>query len=188
MKYVLTIIASIILFGLGFYLGQKMDRTFTGYRYVQGEEQQVNVDIPKPEETIPEHPVLPLRIDTVCTFSVEYVYHSVDTVAIIEEYITKRKYTIPLFDNKDSGRLTLDATIQYNKLTDMQYNFIPVYKEIIYKDKKAFEPFLSASYSTMDILGIGGGAFINKVGLEYQFQHNYLLNSNGHLFSLKYRF
>lgn len=62
---------------------------------------------------------------------------------------------------------------------------MPIQKVI--EKKRKFEPFVSASYSTLDIVGVGGGFFYNNLGSEYQYQRSFE-NKYGHLIGVKVNF
>lgn len=111
----------------------------------------------------------------------------VDTAAIITDYIVKRTYSQTLFNNNQFGKLDVFPTIYQNKLTDLKYEYKPKIK--------TFQPFLSSSYSTVNYLGVGGGFFYHKIGIEYQYQIDLnisntpdQLKGNAHLIGLKYKF
>ena len=73
-----------------------------------------------------------------------------------QDYELKRTYKLTAFDNKTQGKLELFPVIQYNKLSALDYNFTPIIeRQTIYK-AKAWQPFVSASYSTLNYIGIGG--------------------------------
>lgn len=125
------------------------------------------------------------------TGSIKYLSIPVDPSAIIADWELKRTYKLTPFDNKIQGKLELFPVIQYNKLSALDYNFTPVIeRQIIYKTK-IWQPFVSASYSTLNYyIGIGGGIFYHNLGFEYQYQYQKSLGrqSNGHLFGVKYKF
>ena len=107
---------------------------------------------------------------------------------VIADYELKRTYKLTAFDNKTQGKLDLFPVIQYNKLSALDYNFTPVIeRQTIYKTK-VWQPFVSASYSTLNYIGIGGGIFYHDIGIEYQYQKSLGSQSNGHLFGVKYKF
>jgi hypothetical protein len=57
---------------------------------------------------------------------------------------------------------------------------------------KVWQPYVSASYSTFGVAGIGGGFFRNNFGVEYQYQRdlqwNYGNGRAGHQFGVKWKF
>lgn len=115
----------------------------------------------------------------------------VDTVKIISDFMKLREYSITLFDNGELGKLDLKPTLQYNQLASLDYSFSPIQKTVTRTIEKKFKPFASVSYSTIDVVGLGGGFFYKNLGLEYLFNssttgsvHNYTY----HTFSLKYKF
>lgn len=180
------LIIAIASFFIGKYYGCKPNQAETPEITITG-----SVDtsqfIPTKEET-PDKPILPLKPDVVYrdTGSIKYVSRLVDTAAIIADYIKKRDYKIKPFDSKETGTLELYPQIQYNKLIGLDYSFTPAVKTC-YKEK-VWQPFVSASYSTLDDIGIGGGFFYHNLGFEYQYQRNFKYDENGHSLGLKYRF
>ena len=140
-------------------------------------------------ETTPEQPVLPIRIDTFYKDKIKYVTQTVDTAAIIADYIKKRSYEITAFDKPDIGKLEVKAEVQYNSLDDISYTFTPVIKETKIKAEKVLIPFVGISYSTLGAIGAGGGVFYHNIGVEYQCQLSTEdISKNGHWVSLKYKF
>ena len=112
----------------------------------------------------------------------------VDTSAIIADWELKRTYKLTPFDNKTQGKLELFPVIQYNKLSALDYNFTPVIeRQTIYKTK-VWQPFISASYSTLNYIGIGGGIFYHNLGFEYQYQKSLGSLGDGHTVGIKYNF
>lgn len=164
-------------------------KTVEETKYIKGDAVSgaVNVEQLSPiKEETPENTVLPVKV--VEDAKTKAQIQIVDTAAIIAEYEKKRTYNTILFDDKKLGKLELYPTVQYNKLSGMDYNFTPVIQQkIIYKEK-IFQPFVSGSYSTLNYIGIGGGVFYHNLGLEYQYQKSLGNQSNGHLFGLKYKF
>jgi len=189
----LLLYSSLILI-VGFLIGRASMNTKTKVEYIKQEPvfgSIGNSQLQPVKEEMPRNPNLPLKVDTVykdiIKTEIKYIAQTVDTAAIIEDYILKRSYDITAFDSKEIGTLRLFPTVQYNQLAGLDYEFTPVLKQItIYKDK-VWQPFLSGSYSTLGNIGLGGGIFYHNLGFEYQYQIDVGKN-NGHLFGLKYKF
>ena len=128
------------------------------------------------------------QYNTVYVDNVMYAYNVVDTAAIIADYELRRQYLVPLFDNQN-GKLEISLSSQYNKLSDIQYTFVPIRTIQYIKVKQVWQPFVSTSYSTIGLWGIGGGVFYNNLGVEYQRQYSLQNNvKNSHLIGLKWKF
>lgn len=110
----------------------------------------------------------------------------IDTAAMVRDWITERQYQLTLFDSPELGKFTIYPTVQYNKLQPVRYEFVPIQK-IQYKTP-VWQPFFSASYSTMGYAGVGGGLFYHNIGLEYQYLKGLKNIDNGHIIGLKYKF
>jgi hypothetical protein len=196
MKTVWILIIAIAAFAAGFLAGRKTIDTFQGVRLVKGELYHETVEIPVPEETTPEKPNLPLKFDTVyIARSVHdtillhqpyYVTTKVDTAAIIAEYVTKRKYVMNILNQLDYGTLDLTATVQYNRLTNVSYDFTPTYKEVVIRKEKAFQVFSGLGYNTLGFFGLKAGVFYYDLGVEAEALTNWRQKGVG--VSLLYKF
>lgn len=112
----------------------------------------------------------------------------VDTIgsvnATVQDWNTKRTYKKTLFNKDDLGELSVEATVQYNELRSLSYRYDPVQKTIT--KEKLLQPFIRASYNSMDQITVGGGLFVNKMGVDaflIQDKHR-----SGIGFGLSYRF
>ncbi|MDL2290391.1 hypothetical protein LJB95_03205 [Paludibacteraceae bacterium OttesenSCG-928-F17] len=172
----------------------------TKTEYIQGETIKDGIDaagiVPISEE-IPVNPTLPqkqVEIEYRDTGSIKvvevpkYIIETVDTAAIIAEYILKRTYEITLFDNMENGKLLVYPSLQYNRLAGLDYEFTPVYKQTTITKVQKWHPFLSVSYNTFNTVGLGGGIFYNHWGIEYQYIQDFNTSHSGHLIGLKYKF
>lgn len=199
-KATLIVLCGIICLIIGFFIGRSTIKTETEIKYIPGKTISGSVSnnqFESVKEEIPNKPLLPTKIieiqykDTgrIKTITeTKYMYQVVDTAAIIEDYIKKRTYAITAFDNTEQGKLLLYPVVQYNKLTGIDYLFTPMQKQTNTYLQKTWQPFISASYSTLNYIGIGGGIFYHNLGFEYQYQKSLGSQSNGHLFGLKYGF
>ncbi len=88
-------------------------------------------------EEIPDRPELPYKQPEVqyqykdtgslrTITETRYILQTVDTAAIIAGYIMKKKYALDVFDNIELGKLTVYPTVQYNRLTGLNYEYTPV--------------------------------------------------------------
>lgn len=195
MKIKYIILTGFICLVIGFIVGRKTVDTETKVEYIKlgpVSGSISNNQLEPVKEEIPLNPHLPLRIDTVYNDSVrteiKYMVQKVDTAAIIADYILKKSYNVTAFDSKELGTLKLFPTIQYNRLSGLDYEFTPIQKQVTIYREKVWQPFISGSYSTFDYIGLGGGVFYHHLGFEYQYQKDTGNKRNGHLFGLKYKF
>lgn len=199
-KATLIVLSGIVCLIIGFFIGRSTIKTETEIKYIPGKTISGSVSnnqFESVKEEIPNKPLLPTKIieiqykDTgrIKTITeTKYMYQVVDTAAIIEDYIKKRTYAITAFDNTEQGKLLLYPVVQYNKLTGIDYLFTPMQKQTNTYLQKTWQPFISASYSTLNYVGIGGGIFYHNLGFEYQYQKSLGSQGNGHLFGVKYGF
>lgn len=191
-KATLIVLCGIVCLVIGFFIGRSSIDSEPKKEYLKGEMVTGSVSPTQFEpikEEKPDKPLLPF-IHYKDTGSVRYI--PIDSAAyaklVIADYELKRTYKLTAFDNKTQGKLDLFPVIQYNKLSALDYNFTPVIeRNTIYKTK-VWQPFVSASYSTLNYIGVGGGIFYYDIGIEYQYQKSLGSQSDGHLFGAKYKF
>ena len=191
-KIILIVLCGIVCLIIGLFIGRSTIDSEPKKEYIKGEMVTGSVSPTQFELIKEEKP----NIQYKDTGSIKYLSIPVDTSAIIADYELKRTYKLTAFDNKTQGKLELFPVIQYNKLSALDYNFTPVIeRQTIYKTK-VWQPFVSASYSTLNYIGIGGGVFYHNLGFEYQYNinisrinsKNYLNIGDFHSFSIKYKF
>lgn len=169
----IVIIGSITV---GFFIGRSTIDKETDIKYVKGETVRDWFPILTPfKVSIPSDPIY-LR-DT--------INGKIDTVGIIADWITKRDYKQTLFDN-NNGKLDIDFSVQYNKPFNLGYSFTPIHKETNTYKAKVWQPFVSASYSTLNYVSVGGGFFYHDLGFELRYVTDF--NKKGVDIGLKYKF
>lgn len=159
--------------------------------YVKGNEQTGSIgpgQLEPVKEEKPEGGFLPVKTDTVIIDNSRVIMQSVDTAGIIADYELKRSYNITAFDNKEYGKLELFPVVQYNKLSALDYKYLPIKKQTTVRKERIFQPFVSGNYSTFNYWSIGGGFFYYNIGIEYQYQQNFPDKESGHSFGIKYKF
>lgn len=168
---------------VGFIIGRQYTKPEHSTRYIKGEtiERLVEIHVPYKVET-PSQPIyLYKRADTIFNT----ILAEIDTVAILNDWISKKSYTQDLFDNQ-YGKLTIDASVQYNQLGALKYNFTPLHKEISVIKRQTWMPYLSISYNTLNHVGLGGGIFYHNIGIGAKYITDF--NKKGFDFELKYKF
>lgn len=182
-KETLYIVYTLIGFIAGFIMGRQHINNEHSVRYVKGETIEKAVEIPIPYKVeIPAKPIyLYKKADTVFSTLVA----EIDTAAILNDWITKKNYKQNLFDNQ-YGKLSIDASVQYNKLEFLKYNFTPIQKETATIKQPVWMPYVGISYSTLNYVGIGGGIFYHDLGIGAKYVTDF--NRKGFDFELKYKF
>lgn len=175
------LITAIVCLLIGFFVGRSSITLSTKVEYKLGETIKGSVSSDQLKLIKEEKPLISL-------LPVNPITQNVDTAAIIAEYELKRTYSLIAFDDLYNGKLSLFPTIQYNRLTGIDYQFTPITKTITEYKIKVWQPFISASYSTLDYWGVGGGLFYYNIGLQYQYQRDFKYNRTGHLIGLLYKF
>lgn len=180
----IIIIYGITCLVIGFFFGRSFIDDEPKTEYIKGTTITGSVSPTQFEPIKEEKPDIQYRD----TGSIKYVNLPADTAAIIADWELKRIYNLTAFDNNTQGKLELFPVIQYNRLTALDYNFTPmIERQMVYKTK-VWQPFISGSYSTLNYINIGGGVFYHNLGFEYQYQKSMGSQSNGHLFSVLWKF
>lgn len=221
LKYGLLMLVFALIIGgiIGFFIGRTSINTKEATKYVKGEKETGSIspeDMVPTKVTTPEKPQLPQDIfsktsnpevitkDSI-VYKDRYIKREVDSMAIFRavynDYIKRRDYSLLTFKRDDLGTLKINQSIQYNRMQQFDWDFEPIYKEKTKYNIKVWQPFVSASYSTLDYIGLGGGLFYYNLGFEYQYNidirskpialpvvDNYYRRGNFHWFSGKYKF
>ena len=170
MKTKYITLACIVCLATGFVIGRKTVPDKTEIKYVKGAIIRDTIPFPIPIREI-VHDTIRL---------VEY-----DTVRTLIDWNTERFYTERLFsDNK--GVLDISATIQFNKLQNFSYEFLPIYKEITIYKEPLYVPFVGMSYNSLNYVTLSGGLFRKDVGVELQYVTNF--RQKGFGLGIKYKF
>lgn len=176
MKKTISVLLILLALIVGFFIGRSTINNQNTTKLVKGETVRDCFPILTPfKVSIPSDPIYKYKENTAI----------VDTAAIIEDWITKRDYKQTLFDN-NNGKLDIDFSVQYNKPFDLRYSYIPI-KEVntIYK-VKTWQPFVSASYNTLNYVSVGGGFYYHDLGFELRYVTDF--NKKGVDIGLKYKF
>ncbi len=198
-KTAVIIIAALLLFGLGYYIGWKREPeviTKVETKYVQLPPVHDSIPYPVPYTVI--EPVdslnlimeafksgllselFPNKTDTI------YVAKE-DTSTVIKDWATERKYSETLFDNDSLGRFAFDATVKYNRMLNFDYTFVPMQKqtETTIKTTRKFLPYLGAGLDTQGAVIGQAGMFIKEdagFAVQYRYDTRLKQNSVGALF------
>jgi hypothetical protein len=186
MKNIYCIVISLVCIVAGFIAGRCTTETVTKTEYIRGEPVSGSISSVEPVRTEkPEISTLPVKIDTIFVNNIRYVVQSVDTSAIIREYEMKRFYSETLFDNQ-YGKMDVSFNTQYNRASELKYEFIPVTIVKTVEKERVFTPFISVSYGTIGYAGIGGGLFYRNIGAEMKYVTDF--KAKGFEFGFLYKF
>lgn len=201
-KFIALVVLFLVCIVGAFFFGRSTIKITESVTYINGPTVSDGIsggEIPKPTEVIPIKPLLPVKPDTFWRDSIrkeiEYITLKVDTAKIISEFITSRTYR-KVYEFPNSGTVTVRDSIQYNKLQGQYVSLTPVIKQVIQERKSLLTPFVSVGGNSFGYGYVGGGVFINNVGLEANYMKNFkppnLLLSNeridGFSVSLKLKF
>jgi hypothetical protein len=187
-KYVVSI--CLLCLAIGFFTGRKTISYKTEVKYVPGEmiAGEVRTDTLIVRETIPANPVLPVIPDTVYRNDTVYVSQKVDTAAIIADYIPLRDYASVLFDNPTQGKFSIHTSVQYNKLSALDWEFTPVVREVTKYRIKVMQPYAGVSYNTFNFFTAAAGMFYYDIGIDLQYIRDLNENKTGYGIGINYKF
>lgn len=193
-KILFHIIMILIIFGGGFFTGRSTIKTKEIHKteYIKGDTVRDTIYQPKPYKVV--EPVDTLNIIKDCIEKgiyqelwpekviTEYIeITKEDSTKIVEDWSKKRMYNEILFQNDSIGTCNIKTEVQYNRIQNMDYIFVPINKTVTEKKQfvKTFSPFIGAGYLTKpraeipsSMLTVSGGFFIKeKYGLQLQFLH-----------------
>ena len=180
------IIFSLLLVGIvsgivGFFIGRS-NEIDTTTRWIKGE--TIHDTVPR-EKLVTKYVIVPELLS--------YVEKKKDTTIIttkpinkdsailetVEDWNLERVYKDYLFSSDTLGTLEYNINVQYNRIKSFSYNYTPIYKEVTKERKRTFIPYVSASYSTFNIVGVGLGTYYHNLGVGAEYQYNYDLQKKG---------
>ena len=97
----------------------------------------------------------------------------------VKDWNLERVYKDYLFESDTLGTLEYNINVQYNRIKSFSYNYTPIYKEVTKERKRTFVPYISTSYSTFNIVGMGLGTYYHNLGVGAEYQYNYDLQKKG---------
>ena len=155
---------------------------------IQIKRQEQKKDGPKITDTI--HVPEPIVVNKPAEVKYIPVYTTIhDTVkvldtlasmkATVEDWNLERVYAGELFKSDTLGTMNYSATVQYNKLTSLAWDYIPKIKTIMITKSPVFRPFIAARYNTFEQASIGGGMFVKKIGVEASYLKDFKTQKDG---------
>jgi len=173
MKTIYLIIIGVVTLTAGFFIGRATTTSSIVTKYIKGETVTNSVNVPTPYNVyIPTVPLLPTRTDTIKVNTKEYIVIKVDTAKIIANYILRKRYTTPMFDD-NNGKLIVSSVVQYNSLDSLGYSFTPITKEVTIIKSKIFTPFINVAWNSFKFYSAGGGIYIGNIGVGAKFMTDF---------------
>ena len=181
-KIILSLLFVVVISGIvGFFIGRS-NEIETTTKWIKGE--TIHDTVPR-EKLVTKYVIVPELLS--------YVEKKKDTTIITTKPINKdsameetvkdwnleRVYKDYLFESDTLGTLEYNINVQYNRIKSFSYNYTPIYKEVTKERKRTFIPYVSASYSTFNIVGMGLGTYYHNLGVGAEYQYNYDLQKKG---------
>ena len=172
-----------VCLAIGFFFGRMNVREKEVTKYVQGATIRDTIT-----HFVPDTVYLAGELRYKYKYKTDTVYMDVPVVdrdktikATLDDWNLIRDYKRTLFDN-ESGKLSVDLSVQYNELQRLSYSFTPMHKEITIMKKRVFMPFVSISVLNLNSFSAGGGFFYHDFGFRAEWA------ANGSNFGLLYKF
>jgi len=188
-KYIRIILGTIILVLIGFLLGRCTDevKTVTTVKYIKGKTITDSIKVPTLiTESIPAKPIYIIKSVIKDSVTVQVV----DTSEILKDWTIKRSYREVVLDNDTTGKLEINADVQYNRLQKLGYSFTPVEKIIestIVKNPKL--ELLGGVGATLNgALNCQVGILKNHLGVTYMYTRDNVNNRNYHGLNVLFRY
>lgn len=207
------IISILLCWLLGFYFGRKtieISTPKTEVKYVKGEKVTDSIPYPEPIEVV--KPIDTANIIKQCVKDgiytelfpektiTEYIEITKDdTTAILRDWATKRMYSETLFDIDTVGKCIVNASVQYNRLSLLAYDYTPIEKQITITTNKVnfFSPYIGVGVLVDNVFNdylnymptASLGFFIKeKYGVNLQYGKSFKTKNNFFGASLLYKF
>lgn len=196
------ILYPIVLVGIGFTIGRKTVGEKTVIKYVdlppiQGEVKVPDL-VPKWEgfrdpiklvyiykgqgEKVPQTPP---EIANGESFQVDTLESAKRTVL---DWNTTRKYAGTFFKDPKIGQFDWEATVQYNTLQHLTYEYMPVREQVKETRSPKWSPFLRASANSFGQIGAGGGIYYRNFGVDLSYIRDFELTRSGYEIGFSWKF
>ncbi len=167
-----NIILVIVCLFIGFVIGKQTPREKVITEYIKGETIRDTITYLEPDTVY-----LAGELKYKYVYKTDTIYKDVPVVdrdetikTTVEDWNLTRDYNRTLFDN-ESGRLSVDLSVRYNKLQKLAYSFIPIHKETTIVKKRVFVPFISTSILGLNTFSAGGGFFYYDLGFRMEYSY-----------------
>ena len=199
----IVIVAALVFFG-GFYFGKKSVKLPTNNPPIYTPADTIKIEVPMPVPVAIKVPADTADIIAACVESGKYselfpekvrdsliyVPTSQDTIDIIADWATERLYDEKIFDVDTLGSARINARVQYNRLSVISAEVVPVVKTVPYSiPPKKVSPFVGIGFNTQNSLMATGGAFFSeKWGGMLVYERNFNTNANAVGGAILYKF
>lgn len=177
LKTILTVILLLVFGAGGFLTGRKTIEPIEIEKpvYIPGDTITVEVPVPTPVYVV--RPADTANIIAKCVKdgiyaelfpekvrdSLVYIPTAEDTLEIVRDWATERYYEEKIFDVDTVGTATVRAKTQYNRITEMSAEVVPVVKTVTkVLPPKKYVPFVGVGATTMPTVAVEGGMFLDE--------------------------
>ena len=193
-KVAFIALVAALVFGLGFHIGKKSVRIPTDNPPTYTPQDTIKIEVPKPYPVSVKEPADTANIIADCVASGKYwelfpekvrdsliyIPTSQDTLDILADWATERTYKEKIYDVDTVGTATINAKVQYNRLTVIGAEIVPVVETVPYTvQPRKLSPFIGAGLNTSSTVMATAGAFVyDKWGAMLIYEHKFDTKDN----------
>lgn len=96
-----------------------------------------------------------------------------------------------LFDTDTLGKCEVSVKVQYNRLSNLKYNYTPVtkYEQSLYTTKRAISPFIGMGvFTTPSVSGQVGMFIRDDWGVSFLYNRDFITKNNSYGLMCLYKF
>ena len=174
-KALILIVAALI----GFMAGRVTLSEKTVVKWKEGPKITDTIRIPEPIVINKPAEIKYVPVYTTVRDTVKVLDTLASMQATVEDWNLQRIYAGELFKSDTLGTLNYRATVQYNTLTSLAWDYTPKVKTVTITKNPVFRPFAAVRYNTFEQASVGAGVFVKKIGVEASYLKDFKTQKNG---------
>lgn len=179
-KAMILLVAALI----GFVAGRLTQSEKTVVKWKDGPKITDTIRVPEPVVINKPAEIKYIPVYTTVRDTVKVLDTLASMQATVEDWNLQRIYAGELFKSDTLGTMNYQATVQYNTLTSLAWDYTPKVKTVTITKSPVFRPFAAVRYNTFEQTSIGGGVFIKKIGVEASYLRDFKAQREGWGFGL----
>lgn len=87
----------------------------------------------------------------------------------VKDWNLYREYSQILFDNDTIGKLEIRPSVQYNRLVNIDYTYMPKVKQVTIYKERLYTPYVGVTYNSFEQLSMRCGLYKKNIGGEFSY-------------------